>query len=144
MSKKTVRAYDTIVKKYVDVEVSEKIFNGYNRSQWNIDDNNKSFYKHEIQFSSLKGNLDGSLDNFKEFRTVEDLVENHVIRQEEYANLHKCLSALTDDERKIITMIYFENKTEHEAADILHTSQQNIHKKKIRILCRLHNLLKNQ
>ena len=54
MSKKTVRAYDTIVKKYVDVEVSEKIFNGYNRSQWNIDDNNKSFYKHEIQFSSLK------------------------------------------------------------------------------------------
>lgn len=97
MSKKTVRAYDTIVKKYVDVEVSEKIFNGYNRSQWNIDDNNKSFYKHEIQFSSLKGNLDGSLDNFKEFRTVDDLVENHVIRQEEYANLHKCLSALTDD-----------------------------------------------
>ena len=26
-----------------------------------IDDNNKSFYKHEIQFSALKGNINGEL-----------------------------------------------------------------------------------
>lgn len=51
---KTVRVYDTINKKYVDVEVSEEIYKQYQRTQWNIDDNNESFYKHEIQFSMLK------------------------------------------------------------------------------------------
>lgn len=144
MLKNTIKVYNTLTGRYVEIEVTDKAFNGYNRSQWNIDDNNKSFYKHEIQFSALKGNLDGSLENFKEFRTDNDLVENHVIRQEAYENLHKSLAKLTDDERKIITLIYFENKTEHKVADMLHTSQQNIHKKKMRILCKLNELLKKQ
>ena len=57
MSKNIVSVYDTITKRYVEIEVSEKIRTYYNRTQWNIDDNNKSFYKHEIQFSALKGNI---------------------------------------------------------------------------------------
>ncbi len=144
MSKNAVRVYDTITKKYVEVEVSEEVCKGYNRSQWNIDDNDKSFYKHEIQFSSLKGNIDGSLENFHEFRTENDLVEKRVIRQAKYAELYKCLADLSDDERTLIFMIYYEGKTEQEVADMLHTSQQNIHKKKKRILCRLNKLLKSQ
>ena len=48
MSKNTVRVYDTITKKYVEVEVNETVRTYYDRTQWNIDDNNKSFYKHEI------------------------------------------------------------------------------------------------
>ena len=54
MSKNTLRVYDTIAKKYVEVEVSENVRVGYNRSQWNIDDNDKSFYQHEIQFSAYR------------------------------------------------------------------------------------------
>ena len=54
MSKNIVSVYDTITKRYVEIEVSEKIRTYYNRTQWNIDDNNKSFYKHEIQFSALR------------------------------------------------------------------------------------------
>ena len=50
MSKNIVSVYDTITKRYVEIEVSEKICTSYNRTQWNIDDNDKSFYKHEIQF----------------------------------------------------------------------------------------------
>ena len=53
MKKNTVRVYDTVSKKYVDVEASEEVCIHYNRTQWNIDDNNKSFYNHEIQFSSF-------------------------------------------------------------------------------------------
>ena len=44
MSKNIVSVYDTITKRYVEIEVSEKIRTYYNRTQWNIDDNNKSFY----------------------------------------------------------------------------------------------------
>ena len=62
MSKNIVSVYDTITQRYVEIEVSEKIRTYYNRTQWNIDDNNKSFYKHEIQFSALKGNINGELE----------------------------------------------------------------------------------
>ena len=144
MSKNTVRVYDTITKKYVEIEVSEKICTSYNRTQWNIDDNDKSFYKHEIQFSALKGNIDGELENFHELHTENDAVEKSVIQNIEFGRLYKCLDKLTDDERRLIAMIYFENKTEAECASLLHTTQQNIHKKKRRILCKLNKLLKSQ
>ena len=144
MSKNTVRVYDTITKKYVEIEVSERVRTCFNRTQWNIDDNDKSFYKHEIQFSALKGNNDGSLENFHEFRTECDSVEKQAIRQEEYVKLYKCLADLSNDERALIKTIYFQGKTEKEYAEMLHTSQQNIHKKKCRILCKLNKLLKSQ
>ena len=144
MSKNTVRVYDTITKRYVEIEVSEKICTSYNRTQWNIDDNDKSFYKHEIQFSALKGNIDGELENFHEFCTGNDVVEKSVIQNIEFGRLYKCLDKLTDDERRLIAMIYFENKTEAECASLLHSTQQNMHKKKRRILCKLNKLLKSQ
>lgn len=107
MSKNTVRVYDTITKKYVEVEVNETVRIYYDRTQWNIDDNNKSFYKHEIQFSALRGSINGNLENFKEFRTDYDSVEKCIIRQAEYSELYKCLANLPDDEHSIIIMIYF-------------------------------------
>ena len=144
MSKNIVSVYDTITKRYVEIEVSEKICTSYNRTQWNIDDNDKSFYKHEIQFSTLKGNIDGELENFHELHTENDAVEKSVIQNIEFGRLYKCLDKLTDDERRLVAMIYFENKTEAECASLLHTTQQNIHKKKHRILCKLNKPLKSQ
>lgn len=144
MSKNIVSVYDTITKRYVEIEVSEKICTYYNRTQWNIDDNNKSFYKHEIQFSALKGNINGELENFQEFRTENDDVERRVIQNIKCEKLYSCLNELTEDERRLIFAIYFENKTENEVAYFLHTTQQNINKKKRRILCKLNKLLKSQ
>ena len=137
MSKNIVSVYDTITKRYVEIEVSEKIRTYYNRTQWNIDDNNKSFYKHEIQFSALKGNINGELENFHELHTENDAEEKSVIQNIEFGRLYKCLDKLTDDERRLVAMIYFENKTEAECASLLHSTQQNINKKKRRILCKL-------
>ena len=89
MSKNTVRVYDTITKKYVEVEVNETVRTYYDRTQWNIDDNDKSFYKHEIQFSALRGSINGNLENFKEFRTDDDSVEKCIIRQaRKHSNYH--------------------------------------------------------
>ena len=144
MSKNIVSVYDTITKRYVEIEVSEKIRTYYNRTQWNIDDNNKSFYKHEIQFSALKGNINGELENFQEFRTENDDVERRVIQNIKCEKLYSCLNELSEDERRLIFAIYFENKTENEVAWFLHTTQQNIHKKKRRILCKLNKLLRSQ
>lgn len=92
MSKNTVRVYDTITKKYVEVEVNETVRTYYDRTQWNIEDNDKSFYKHEIQFSALKGNINGEFENFQEFRTENDDVERRVIQNIKFEKLYSCLN----------------------------------------------------
>lgn len=81
MKKNTVRVFDTITKKYVEVEVNEKVRTYYDRTQWNIDDNDESFYKHEIQFSSLIGGYDGAFENFHEFVTDKDIIEQDIMLQ---------------------------------------------------------------
>lgn len=140
MKKNTVRVYDTISKEYVDIKVSEEICRYYNRTQWNIDDNDESFYKHEIQFSALIGGNDGAFENFREF-IIENSVEKEVINKVLIEKLYECLNLLSIPDRELIDLLYFEAKTEQECADILCTSQQNVHKKKKRILCKLNKLL---
>lgn len=139
MSKNTVRVYDTIIKKYVEIEVSERVRICFNRTQWNIDDNDKSFYKHEIQFSMLIGGNDGSFENFHEFIN-EDYVENHLMVKE----LNNALEKLAVQDRELIEMLYLKGMNERECATHYGISQKNIHKKKMRILDNLHKLLENE
>lgn len=142
MKKNTVRVYDTVSKKIVEVEVSDEVRTHYNRTQWNIDDNNESFYKHEIQFSALIGGHENAFENFREFMTDYN-VEKETDCKMFVEKLYNCLGLLSESERELIIMLYFENKTERECAALLHTTQQNIHKKKDRILCRLNKLLES-
>ena len=99
MKKSTVRIYDTISKEYVDIEVSEEVYTYYNRSQWNMDDNDDSFYKHEIQFSALIGGNDGTFENFREFR-IENSVEKEVISKLFTEKLYECLNLLSASDRQ--------------------------------------------
>lgn len=127
MKKNTLRVYDTISKKVVEVEVSDEVRTHYNRTQWNIDDNNESFYKHEIQFSALIGGYENAFENFKEFMPDYD-VEKETDRKIFIERLYNCLEFLSESERELIIMLYFNNKTERECGFLLHTTQQNIHK----------------
>ncbi len=141
MKKNTVCVYDTILKKVVEVEVSDEVRTHYNRTQWNIDDNNESFYKHEIQFSALIGGYENAFENFKEFMIDYD-VEKETDRKMCIEKLYNCLELLSGSERELIIMLYFENKTERECAEFYGINQKNINKKKIRILYKLNKLLK--
>lgn len=42
----------------------------------------------------------------------------------------------------MIEKLYFIGMIEQEYADEIHTSQPNVHKKKVRILCKLNKLIK--
>ena len=70
MSNKNQKYYLTVFNTctgvYETVEVTKEVYIGYKRSKWKIENNDRSFYKHEIQFSGLIGGDDGSFDNFKE------------------------------------------------------------------------------
>ena len=53
MKKQYLNVLNTFTNKYETVEVSEKVYKEYMRSGWKIKDNDKSFFKHQIQISSL-------------------------------------------------------------------------------------------
>lgn len=141
MKKNKVHVYDTISKKFVEFEVSDEVYTHFKRTKWAIENNNSSFYEHEIQFSALIGGHENAFENFKEFRTDYN-VEEETDRKILVENLYDCLDLLSKSERNLIIMLYFENKTERECAEILCTSQQNMHKKKMMILYKLNKLLK--
>ncbi|MBQ8348566.1 MAG: sigma-70 family RNA polymerase sigma factor [Ruminococcus sp.] len=140
MKKNTVRVYDTISKKIVEVEVSDEVRTHYNRTQWNIDDNNESFFKHEIQFSALIGGHENAFENFREFMPDYD-IEEETYRKIFTERLYNCLKLLSESERDLIIMLFFENKTERECAEFYGVNQKNINKKKAKILCKLNKLL---
>jgi len=140
MKKNTVSVYDTISKKIVEVEVSDEVSTHYNRTKWNIDDNNESFFKHEIQFSALIGGHENAFENFREFMPDYDVEEETDLKI--YAErLHNCLKLLSESERELIIMLFFENKTERECAKFYGVNQKNINKKKAKVLCKLNKLL---
>ncbi len=129
MKKNMVCVYDTISKKIVEVEVSDEVCTNFKRTKWTIENNNSSFYDHEIQFSALIGGHENAFENFKEFKNSFD-VEEETDRKIFIEQLYSCLRLLSESERELIIMLFFENKTERECAKILCTSQQNVHKNK--------------
>lgn len=142
MKKNTVCVYDTISKKVVEVEVNDEIYTHFKRSKWAIENNNSSFYEHEIQFSALIGGHENAFENFREFMTDYD-VEKEIDRKIFIERLYNSLKLLSDSDRELIVMLYFKNKTERECAEFYGISQKNVNKKKTKILCKLHKLLKN-
>ena len=134
MEKKTVKVYDVITKKMVDVEVSDEVYTAFNRSGWDIKNNNKTFYKHEIQFSQLLDDLDfkSLLDNGTEERAIKSvLIEKLLISIEK----------LYPMEQELIHMLFYEGKSERECAEHFGINQKNIHRNKMHILCKLYKLL---
>lgn len=144
MNKKTLKVYDTCTGKYVDVEVSTEIYEAYMRTGWNIHDNNESFYEHEIQFSALIGGKNDCFENFHEFVTEsEDTIETSC-KNTLLSDAQSAISHLKKTDKQLLQMIYIKEYSEQKCAELLGTSQQNIHKKKKRILSNINKLLKNR
>ena len=144
MNKYIISVRNTANGKYENVEVSEEVYTAYMRTGWNIKDNDESFFKHQIQFSALLGNIDDAVENFKELMNTKADTEEIVELNTDLQMLCKAMKKLSKDELQLISLIYFENKTERECAEIYAISQKNINKKKKKILCKLNKLIKNQ
>lgn len=137
MKSKKLSVYDAVSKRYAEVEVSDEVYTYYKRTGWAIENNDRSFYEHEIQFSMLKGGLDGAFENFHEFISYEDTVEKYIMAEK----LNNALKIISSKDRELIEMLYYKGMTERECAVYYGISQKNIHKKKARILDDLHKLL---
>ena len=74
----TLKVYNTLTKQYEDVVVTKKVYDTYRRTEWNIKDNDESFYDHEIQISGLIGGEGDGYENFREF-----LCRGHMVRRQQ-------------------------------------------------------------
>ena len=140
---KIICIYDRITNMPVEVEVSDEVYTQYMRTGWNIKDNDDSFFSHEIQFSGLKGNINGSIDNFHEAVSDSNEVEKNAINNVMIDRLNKCLAKLSDSDRELIELLYFEGISETDCAEILGVTRQKINKIKHRILCEMQKYFRN-
>lgn len=137
----TLSVYNTLTGKIEEVEVPEAVYHACRRTGWNIDDNNKSFYAHEIQLSGLIGGEDGAYENFREFINTENTPDSIVPERIQTEELRWILTQLSESDRQLIQALFFEGLTEQKYADQLGVAQQVINRKKHRILKKLKKLL---
>lgn len=141
MNNKTIKVYDTITKRMVDVTVSPEVYREYKRSVWREEKNDSSFYEHEIQFSQLIGGNDGAFENFREFIDAGDPTADKVMMITNIEAMLNAVKKLDAHDKELIKMLFFSNMTERECADHYGINQKNINKKKKRILAKLYKLI---
>lgn len=90
---------------------------------------------------SREDSLERLADQEVQFAGEAESVEETVLRKLQYAQLHKALSLLSDDERELIDRLFFQGQTEREAAADMGIYHNAIHKRKNRILGKLKNFL---
>ena len=139
-----------IMKNGTAVEVSEEIYEYLTRSDRRIryveKDLKRSRYIIDSEHETTKvipkreESLDRLTEIGKEFPDGEsDFQENMILK----IMLEQALAKLSNEERYLITQLFYFNRTERELAAELHQTQQNINKIKHRILCKLYEILKN-
>lgn len=135
----TLKIYNTLTDQYEEVAVSEKVYKEFRRTKWEIENKDRSYYTHEIQMSALIGGENEQYENFREFIDSDNTPEKLVLDEIQISELKEILKELSEEERHLILSIYFKGMTEFEYAKKIGVTQQNISKKKKRILMFLKN-----
>lgn len=78
-----------------------------------------------------------------QFLDMTEDVEEQVLKKIQCEMIHKALSFLSEDEEKLIRLLFFEECTEREIAKEMGIYHNAVHKRKKRILQKLKNILKN-
>ena len=131
MKKQYLNVLNTFTNKYEIVEVSEKVYKEYMRSGCNIKDNDKSFFKHQIQISSLIGNQNDSYENYDEYLQLASDTEEEAFANLQLDALRIAMSELDINELRLIRMLYLYGMNERKCACVYGVSQKNINKKKL-------------
>ncbi len=90
---------------------------------------------------SREDSLERLAEQEVQFAADTEGVEETVLRRLQYAQLHKAISLLSDDERELVDRLFFQGQTEREAAAEMGIYHNAIHKRKNRILGKLKNFL---
>ena len=130
----TVKVYNTISNQFEDVAVTKEIYDTYRRTEWNIKDNNESFYEHEIQMSGLIGGEDDGYENFREFVDEENTPERNIVYAEIKKALLESVDELAEEERALVHALYWQGLSEREYSRRSGIPQRTINHRKMYIL----------
>ena len=139
-----------IMKNGVAVEVSDEIYEILKKSDRRI-----KYVEHDLK--ETRYIVDRKKETVKEIPSREDSPDRLTALGKDFADstsdfqdntilkimLDEALAKLSNEERYLITQLFYFNRTERELAAELHQTQQNINKFKHRILCKLYEILKN-
>ena len=132
-----LKVYNTLTQQYEDVVVTKNVYDTYRRTEWNIKDNNASFYDHEIQLSGLIGGEEEAYENFREFWEDVNVPENIFLTRVGMHEVQRAFAELSDQERELINALYYEQLTQSEYAARIGVTQQYVSKIKKKILEKL-------
>lgn len=120
------------------VEVSEEIYRAYvqpERKQRMRDYRAQD----KISFTSIENLPEKGVEIEDETQNFEaDLIENEE-HSEELSKLHAAIEQLSERDRQIVQLYYFEGKTQQEVATVFGISQQALQKSLVWISVRLKN-----
>lgn len=138
----TVTVYNTVTSGYEKIAVSKAVFDEYRRGEWRIENNNRKCSASETSFSALIGGEDGCYENFDEFISHENNPKRITAKAEQLRELREAIESLNESDRALVKALFFVGMTERIYADRVGVTQVVIHRKKIRILKNLKNILR--
>ena len=122
------------------IEVSEEVYRTYHQMRNHEDYLNKKDKRNGLTYYQALDN-----HNLLGVDIIEDKGANvldAVIKQEEQVALKNAIAKLKKRDKELIEELYFNEQTERELAKRLGVSHQTVHKKKVRILKKLREILK--
>lgn len=135
---------------YIDgqaVPVSEQVYRVYQHYErkeeyFSYDLKTEKFQKETATFlPSREDSYERLLEKDKQFaapgKSVEQLASEHL----EAEQIRFCLAQLTEEEHKLISLLFYQEKTEQEVGKMLHISQQAVNKRKRVLLLKLRKIL---
>lgn len=118
----------------LEVSVSKEVYSAYKLSVWS--ERNKNRFRLKAETS-----LDQILETGMEFASSEMSVEEAACRKILMETVTAALLSLAEDERKLITAIFFEEKSLRDIAENLGISHVAVHKRKNNILKKLRGII---
>lgn len=122
------------------VEVSEEVYRAYVQPE-RKQRMREYRAKDSISVTSIEGLSEKGFeieDKSQDF--VAALIENEEY-SEELSKLHAAIEQLSERDRRVVQLYYFEGKTQQEIAAIFEVTRQAVQKQLVKILARLKNFL---
>lgn len=122
-----------------EIPVTEEVYRTYKRAEWREEKQDAVRAARECSYDfMLENDFDGQADTNQ--KLVDEIVEDKLLLD----ILLAALDELTADERSLIDALFYQGKSEREYASGMKVAQQTIHKKKIRILAKLKQLMNSK
>lgn len=130
------------------VPVSEEVYRAYKHFErkeeyFTYDLKAEKFSKKTASFlPSREDSYERLLETNQQFVIQEVSVQVQVENLLDVEIVRKALSFLNSEERELINLLFYQEKTEQEVGILLHISQQAVNKRKQAVLMKLRKLLK--